>query len=39
MLNIHQIKAVYIACGVTNLRKSINGLAMIVQEYFELDPF
>jgi len=39
MLNIHQIKAVYIACESTDLRKTIDGLSMIVQEYFELDSF
>ena len=39
MLNVHEVKYVYIACGPTDLRKSIDGLAMIVQEYFQLDPF
>lgn len=31
--------SVYLACGVTDLRKSIDGLAILVQESFELDPF
>jgi len=39
MLNSEMIGAVYIALGVTDLRKSINGLALIVQETFKLDPF
>ncbi|WP_112182119.1 MULTISPECIES: IS66 family insertion sequence element accessory protein TnpB [Paraliobacillus] len=31
---------VYLACsGPTDLRKSIDGLAIIVKEAFELDPF
>jgi transposase len=30
---------VYIAAGNTDMRKSINGLASIVQESFKLDPF
>ena len=30
---------IYIACGYTDLRKSIDGLARIVQEQFQLDPF
>lgn len=30
---------VYLACGVTDLRKSIDGLAVIVKESFNLDPF
>jgi transposase len=38
MLNIGAGK-VYLATGSTDMRKSINGLAVIVQEYFKLDPF
>lgn len=30
---------IYIACGYTDLRKSIDGLAMLVRNSFELDPF
>lgn len=30
---------VYLAIGSTDMRKSINGLAAIVQESFELNPF
>jgi len=30
---------VYIATGVTDLRKSINGLSMLVADYLELDAF
>ena len=30
---------VYIACGYTDLRKGIDGLARLVQQQFELDPF
>ncbi|WP_425597618.1 IS66 family insertion sequence element accessory protein TnpB [Virgibacillus salarius] len=30
---------VYLACGPTDLRKSNDGLAIIVKEAFELDPF
>jgi transposase len=30
---------VYLACGPTDLRKSIDGLAALVQEGFALDPF
>jgi transposase len=30
---------VYLACEATDLRKSIDGLAILVQESFELDPF
>ena len=30
---------VYIACGYTDLRKGIDGLARMVQQQFALDPF
>ena len=30
---------IYIACGYTDMRKSIDGLAAIVQQQFHLDPF
>ena len=30
---------IYIACGRTGMRKSIDGLAAIVQQNFKLDPF
>jgi transposase len=39
MLNIHEIESVYLATGTTDLRKSIDGLAIIVKEQFDLDPF
>jgi len=38
MLNI-QGKRVYLACGKTDLRKNINGLASLVESTFNLDPF
>ncbi len=30
---------IYIACGYTDMRKSIDGLAAVVQQQFHLDPF
>ena len=30
---------VYIACGYTDLRKGIDGLARLIQQQFALDPF
>lgn len=30
---------IYIACGYTDLRRGIDGLASMVQETFDLDPF
>ena len=32
-------KPVYLACGHTDMRKQIDGLAAIVQVDFKLDPF
>jgi transposase len=33
-----QGKRIYLACGYTDMRKSINGLNAIVQSSFNLDP-
>lgn len=30
---------VYLALGTTDLRKSINGLSILVDQHFELNPF
>lgn len=30
---------VYLAIGSTDLRKAIDGLSVLVQQYFKLDPF
>lgn len=32
-------KEIYLACGYTDMRKSIDGLASVVQQQFKLDPF
>ncbi|GIM46502.1 hypothetical protein DNHGIG_20510 [Collibacillus ludicampi] len=39
MLSEASVERVYLACGSTDLRKSIDGLAVLVKEEFELDPF
>jgi transposase len=39
MLSEVQVNRVYLACGSTDLRKSIDSLAALVQEGFNLDPF
>jgi transposase len=39
MLSIAGTDKVYLACGSTDMRKSIDGLAAIVQQSFALDPF
>ena len=30
---------IYVACGHTDMRKSVDGLAACVQQRFQLDPF
>ncbi|MBC2695242.1 MAG: IS66 family insertion sequence element accessory protein TnpB [Desulfobacteraceae bacterium] len=39
MLNQIHFDKVYLATGSTDLRKAIDGLSIIVQESFDLDPF
>lgn len=39
MLNRNSSIRVYLAAGSTDMRKSIDGLAAIVQESFKLNPF
>lgn len=39
MLSVKQNIRVYIAVGVTDMRKSINGLSLLVEEEFELNLF
>lgn len=39
MLTLSGAQRAYLACGSTDLRKSIDGLAVLVQESFGLDPF
>lgn len=39
MLELAGSTTVYLACGVTDLRKSYNGLAAIVKLKFQLDPY
>lgn len=37
--DISKADQIYIACGCTDMRKSIDGLANIVQQNFKLNPF
>jgi len=39
ILNDIPAENVYIACGHTDMRKAIDGLAATVQQVFKLDPF
>ena len=39
MLTSSSFENVYLAVGPTDLRKSIDGLSIIVKQHFKLDPF
>ena len=39
MLDFSRSTTVYLACGVTDLRKSYTGLAAIIKLKFHLDPY
>lgn len=39
MLNITANTKVYLACGSTDMRRQINGLASTVQNSFTMDPY
>jgi transposase len=39
MISEISTRQVYLACGSTDLRKSIDGLAILVKEAFNLNPF
>jgi len=38
-LDLSTINEIYIACGYTDMRKSIDGLATVVKIQFRLNPF
>ncbi len=37
--DINKAQGIYIVCGYTDMRKSINGLTAIIQTYLGMDPF
>ena len=39
LADFSSVKQIYIACGRTDMRRSIDGLAAIVQQNFKIDPF
>jgi transposase len=36
---IHEYSGIYLSCGATDLRKSVDGLSHIVKQDFQMDPF
>ena len=39
LMDLSKTKGVYIACGYTDMRRSIDGLAAMVKLNFSMDPF
>lgn len=37
--DLSTVQKIYIVCGYTDMRKSIDGLASIVKQTYDLDPF
>ena len=37
--DISRAETIYLACGYTDMRKSIDGLSALVVQQFKLDPF
>lgn len=37
--DVTKAEKIYIACGYTDMRKSIDGLTMLVQNTFQVNPF
>lgn len=38
MIGLIPTQTIYLCCGVTDMRKGINGLSLLVQEILKLDP-
>lgn len=38
-MNVPEGAKIYLACGYTDMRKQIDGLAQLVEQSFELNPF
>ena len=39
MINLYDLGQVYLVCGRTDMRRGIDGLAVIVEDKFNLDSF
>jgi len=37
--DIMNYDGIYLACGITDLRRAVDGLAIIVKQEFNMDPF
>ena len=39
LIDYSKVKQIYIVCGKTDMRKSIDGLASIIQDHYNIDVF
>ena len=39
LIDYSGVKQIYIVCGKTDMRKSIDGLASIIQDHYNMDVF
>jgi transposase len=39
LIDLTQVKHIYVACGHTDMRKSIDGLTALIQQNFRLNPY
>ena len=39
LIDMRQLRGIYLVCGKTDLRRGIDGLADVVKEQFELNPY
>ena len=39
LIDVRKLNGIYLVCGKTDLRRGIDGLARVVTEQYELDPY
>ena len=39
LIDMRQLRGIYLVCGKTDLRRGIDGLVDVVKEQFELNPY
>lgn len=39
LIDLRQLKGIYLICGKTDLRRGIDGLAATITDQYELDPY
>lgn len=39
LIDLRQIQGIYLVCGKTDLRRGIDGLAAVILDQYQLDPY